>query len=125
MTVNTVTKRIAVGFAIAAFGAAGYLVGNAATSTAAPAQAPTPPKIVKGNDVGTNELSFAKCPDGTALIGGGYASDGVQSGPVIGGKSYDAYIKANAPSLSRPNTWAAKIDVPGGTIAAYAVCATG
>ncbi|MER7987709.1 hypothetical protein ABTY53_19310 [Streptomyces noursei] len=57
-------------------------------------------------------------PAGTTLVGGGYDSKPVHLG---NGANADT-VNANAPSASKPNTWAVRMD--GGRAKVYAMCTT-
>ena len=58
---------------------------------------------VNGQLAKPDETSWAQCPAGSHLIGGGYTGE---QGFAVGGTLYDA-IEANGPSISHPGAWAA------------------
>ncbi|MFI1248968.1 hypothetical protein OHA63_36060 [Streptomyces anulatus] len=64
------------------------------------------------------EMSYAKCPDGTTLVNGGY-----HFWPAYGndGTPQDS-VDMNAPAPDRPNTWVAKGHSKDGSIRAVALC---
>lgn len=118
---NTKMWKVTVRTAVVAGCAAVFALGGAANPTNA--QTPkTPPTVVQGNQAkGSNEVSFATCPVGTTLIGGGYQIvPNVQlnfNNQVI---AVSDIVRINAPSLSRPNTWAAQVNT--GIAISYALC---
>lgn len=58
---------------------------------------------VHGQEAQPDETSWAQCPAGSHLIGGGYTGEQAFAN---GGSLYDA-IEANGPSISHPGAWAA------------------
>jgi hypothetical protein len=118
---NTKTWKVTVRTAVAAGCATVFALGGAPNPTNA--QTPkTPPKVVQGNQArGSNEVSYATCPEGTTLIGGGY-----QIFPTVQVNfnnqvvAVSDIVRINAPSLSRPNTWAAQAN--SGIAISYALC---
>ena len=78
--------------------------------------APAPPVVATGNISSPTAESYATCPSGTALAGGGYNSALVLNGL---GQPADVLVE-NGPSASRANSWVAKLYY--GQIQAYAMC---
>lgn len=100
------------GFAAAALA----LAATCLTGTAATASAETTVRTVVGPQVGGGEISYAQCPEGSQLIGGGFAGEGsfANNGDLLD------TVDISAPSAARPGAWAARMH--DGTIRAYALC---
>lgn len=97
----------------AAVTSVGSLLAAPGVGATAAADAPV---IVTSGWSGRAQTAYATCPAGTTLVGGGYDSKPVHLG---NGANADA-VNANAPSASKPNTWAVRMD--DGTANAYAMC---
>ncbi|MEU7466919.1 hypothetical protein [Streptomyces griseofuscus] len=102
-----------------AFRSSAVALALTSTLAAAPqveAAAGDAPAVVVSDWSGRGEVAYASCPQGTSLVGGGYDSnpDHLGSGVIA-----DA-VNTNAPSASRPNTWAVRMDR--GQVKAYAMC---
>jgi hypothetical protein len=116
-----VRSRLAVAGALlittAAFGLATTFSVEAATPKS---KVVAGPRVRAGEDVFLNEDSKATCPSGTRLIGGGYNLFVGVSGPdniPLG------LVVANAPSVSKQNTWVAGAEGDA-EIQAFALCET-
>lgn len=99
----------------AAIGTA-LLTGPASAPAKAQA-APQPPVVVEGPVSAPAGDSYATCPSGTQLAGGGYNS--LTFARTGLGDAADA-LAANTPSTTQPNTWGARL--LRGTLRAYAMC---
>ncbi|MFJ5592638.1 hypothetical protein [Streptomyces noursei] len=107
--------KLAASSAVRKAATCGALAVAALTLSAAPALAGAP-TVVKGPDA-RGDISYAACPGGTHLIGGGYSWNPIYTN---GGSPSDT-VDINSPSGAKANTWAAKAHK--GVIAAYALCA--
>jgi len=85
-------------------------------AAAMPAVADTSTFGVAGNVAEPDQISYAQCPNGSHLIGGGYSGEQLFA---KGGNVYDA-IEANGPSVSRSGAWAAS--AAASRIVAQALC---
>ncbi|MBV9452343.1 MAG: hypothetical protein JO345_41295 [Streptosporangiaceae bacterium] len=95
------------------------LTGSAAPAPAKAQVAQQPPVVVEGPVSAPGGDTYATCPAGTQLAGGGYNS--VTFARTGIGDAADA-LTANTPSTIIPNTWGAKLLK--GTLRAYAMCVT-
>ncbi|MEV8017444.1 hypothetical protein AB0O76_14085 [Streptomyces sp. NPDC086554] len=75
-----------------------------------------PPVVVTGPVGKSGKPSYATCPEGTQLAGGGYYYNPVANGLD---EIQDTEV-ANAPSKSTPNTWA--VQLLKGSSTAFALC---
>jgi hypothetical protein len=104
----------AAAIAAAAAGATALLAGP--NQAPAKAQAAPPPYVVVGNGSSSGGDSYATCPAGTQLAGGGY-----EGSPVVNGIDNPVdVLAANTPSTTIPNTWGARM--LRGTVRAFAMC---
>ncbi|GAA4670832.1 hypothetical protein GCM10023347_25790 [Streptomyces chumphonensis] len=110
MRKNVTGRRL--GFAVAALA----LAATGLTGAAGTAAADTTVRTVMGPEMKAGETSYAQCPEGTQLIGGGYAANGAFAN---NGDLLDT-VDVSAPSAYRQGAWAAQIHT--GTIRAYALC---
>ncbi|MEV4871838.1 hypothetical protein [Streptomyces syringium] len=86
-------------------------------SASAPTRVAMSGKAVKGG-----EMSFAKCPDGTNLVTGGYEMVPSYGAGGIPHDSVDMNAPAPSHGVDRSNTWAAMSHNKDGHIWAYALC---
>ncbi|MFJ1792002.1 hypothetical protein [Kitasatospora griseola] len=95
------------GAVVAAFAVAGLI--------AVPVSAADAVTTVQDGAPKPGETSFATCPEGTQLVGGGYRLD--PGTADAGGPS--EYLEINGPAL-RARSWSAKLRA--GTVRAFALC---
>ncbi|MCS0604955.1 hypothetical protein NX794_27645 [Streptomyces sp. LP11] len=107
-------RRIGGGIGTAVLAVAGLMAGGATASAA-----DSTVRAVSGPEVGPGEVSWAQCPDGTQLVGGGYSA----APAYTYGGAYSDTVQASAPSVSHPGAWAAQPHA--GRIRAYALCDSG
>jgi hypothetical protein len=93
------------------------LLAGGATPAFADAQADAP-IVQEGEWEDHGQPSYATCPEGTTMTGGGFHSVPERNTPP--GSPPDTII-TNAPSRKLPNTWVARMYR--GQVLAYAVCA--
>jgi hypothetical protein len=94
----------------------GLAVGAGLTLGTGVASADDSTFAVQGDTAPGGGVSYATCPEGSHLIGGGYLADPVYTN---GGSPADT-LDANGPSVARQGAWAAKMRH--GSATAYALC---
>ncbi|MFI0942868.1 hypothetical protein [Streptomyces sp. NPDC021020] len=101
---------------VAMAAAAVAMAAAAVPCTTTAASAVTTVQTVKGALSAPGGMSYAQCPDGTQLIGGGYAGAGTYDST---GEVRDT-VDVSAPSADRQGAWGARMHK--GTVTAYALC---
>ncbi|MYW00207.1 hypothetical protein [Streptomyces sp. SID3343] len=95
----------------------GMAAGGILSVATVPAAADSSTFTVQGEQSENGGVSYAQCPEGSHLIGGGYYAP--DPAYTKGGSPADS-VDANGPSPARPGAWVAKMHVR--SVVAFALC---